>query len=236
MAASNQLGLAEWMDDEYEITPKMNAFTGLLVRGCVPLLLMVVNGTGQTPSPQTTSATKFVVNSVKLGSVTGLNPGEAFETFDLNREQWQVAGGAIQGKVSADTGKGEFLTKKPFNASELSFGFSVRSRWYQGLVLILDDSKFVFSRGHWGNTATLSSMNGVEKRLPGQVLEPEQYHAVELHYAQGEATVYYDGKPVEKRRFLKHSSHPKFFVGFIGYDGEYSIKDLFLVTKQVGGS
>ncbi len=214
----------------------MNAFGVCLVRVCVPFLLLVSNGSGQTPSPQTAGATKSVTHSVKLGSVPSLSASEIFDRFDLKHEQWQVVDGAIQGKVSADTGKGEFLTRNPFNASEFSFGFNVRSRWYQGVVLILDDSKFVFSRGHWGNTATLSSLNGVEKRSPGEVLQPDQYHAVELHYLQGEATVYYDGKPVEKRRFLKHSSNPKFFVGFIGYDGEYSIKDLFLVTKQVGGS
>lgn len=222
------------MGDNYVIVPQMNAFTGLRV--CAPFLLLVVNGFGQTPSPQAAHPTKSVVNSVKLGSVTCLDPSEIFETFDLNREQWHVVDGAIQGKVGAETGKGEFLTRKPVNASEFSFGFNVRSRWYQGVVLILDDSKFVCSRGHWGNTATLSSLNGAEKRLPGQVLEPDQYHAVELRYAQGEATVYYDGKPIEKRRFLKHSPKPNFFVGFLGYDTEYSIKDLFLVTKQVGGN
>ena len=224
------------MGDDYAIIPKMNAFTVSLFRACVPFLLLVANGSGQTPRPQTANGTKSAVNSVKLGSVTSLSPEELFEMFDLNRDQWQVEDRAIQGKVGADTGKGEFLTRKPFTASELSFGFSVRSKWYQGVVLILDDSKFICSRGHWGNTATLSSLNGVEKRLRGQVLETDQYHAVELHYAQGEATVYYDGKPIEKRRFLKHSSNPKIFVGFIGYDGEYSIKDLFLVTKQMGGS
>jgi hypothetical protein len=232
---SSQFGLAGCMGDDYAIVSQMSALTVSLLRACVPFLLLVVDGSGQTPSPQTTNTTKSVVNSAKLGSVTCLNAGEAFEMFDLNREQWHVVDGAIQGKVGAETGKGEFLTKKPFNASEFSFGFSVRSRWYQGVVLLLDDSKFVFSRGHWGNAATLSALNGVEKRLPGQVLEAGQYHAVELHYAQGEATVYYDGKPVEKRRFAKHSSIPIFFVGFIGYDTDYSIKDLFLVTKQVGG-
>jgi len=204
-----------------------------LARVCAIFLLLTVNGTGQTPSPQSAGGTK-VVNSVKLGSVKCLSDAEIFATFGLKREQWQVVDDTIKGKVSATSGEGEFLTKKPFNASEFSFGFSVRSKWYQGVVLILDDSKFVFSHGHWGNAATLSSLNGVETRLPGQVLEPEQYHAVELHYAQGEVTVYYDGKLAEKRRFLKHSSNPKFFVGFIGYDADYNIKGLFLKIKQVG--
>jgi hypothetical protein len=215
---------------------QMNTFTVSLVRVCALLLLMMLNGSGQTPNPQDANATKSLVNSVKLGKVTCLSHGDAVDMFGLKREQWDVAGGAIQGKVGAETGEGEFLTKKPLNASEISFGFSVRSKWYQGAVLIVDDSKFVFSRGHWGNTATLSSLNGVEKRLRGQVVEADQYHTVEIHYAQGEVTVYYDGKSVDKVRFLKHGSSPKFFVGFIGYNGDYSIKDMFLVTKQVGGS
>jgi len=205
-----------------------------VARVCATLLLLVANGSGQTPNPQPANATKSVVNSVKFGSVKCLSIEEIFDTFNLKHEQWQVVDGAIKGKVSAASGEGEFLTKKPFNASEFSFGFSVRSKWYQEAILIVDDSRFIFSRGNWGNTATLSTLNGAEHRLPGQVFEPERYHTIELHYAQGEVTVYYDGKPVEKRRFLKHSSNPKFFVGFMGYDAEYSIKDLFLKTKQVG--
>ncbi|MDR3401382.1 MAG: hypothetical protein P4L99_02700 [Chthoniobacter sp.] len=203
-------------------------------RVCALLLLLTLGVSGQAPRPQPAVATKPVANSVKFGNVQCLTTDEVFETFGLSHEQWQVVDGEIKGRVTANPGELHFLMKKPFSASEFVFGFNVRSKWYQGAVLILDDSKFVFSRGNWGNAATLSSLNGVEKRLPGQVLETDQYHAVEIHYAQGEVTVYYDGKVVDKRRFLKHSATPKFFVGFLGYDGEYSFKDFFLKTKQVG--
>ena len=72
------------MGDGYAIIPNMNALTVSFFGAGVSFLLLVVNGSGQTPGPQTANGAKPAVHSVKLGSVTSLSPDELFEMFDLN--------------------------------------------------------------------------------------------------------------------------------------------------------
>lgn len=84
------------------------------------------------------------------------------------------------------------LTKAYRRGTIVHFGFSEKSKWYQGIVLCLDDKPYTYSRGHWTNSESAIFGNGQTHRKPDTVDSPDKWHTLDVQLEGGTISFFYD--------------------------------------------
>jgi hypothetical protein len=84
-------------------------------------------------------------------------PNKTFEIVDDH-----VTGTAPSLRHAAGSSQYVWLAA-PVSYLNFEYGFSIKARWYQIAILNIDGRLYEFSRGHWGNAATLV-LDGAEEK------------------------------------------------------------------------
>ena len=105
----------------------------------------------------------------------------------------------------------------------------MKSKWYHGALVRFDDYFVYYSRGHWLNSATMVATPDGERRFNKKVEQPDQFSRVEVNYADGALTFYYNGEVEDVVDIPKRYRSGSIVVGFCGYNAAYAIRDVVLL-------
>ena len=152
---------------------------------------------------------------------------QVIESFDMRGFTPDAAGECLVGSMGAIRNAGdERLVREPFKASQFEFGFSVKAKWYHGIVARFGAYSAHYSRGHWLNSATMLSTPGNERRFPRIVDKPDEFARVEARYDNGSLTFLYNGQLEGGVDIPPEYRNEPIVVGFCGYNSAYVIRDV----------
>ncbi|HDL84971.1 MAG TPA: hypothetical protein ENH11_01355 [Candidatus Acetothermia bacterium] len=152
-----------------------------------------------------------------------LSPKKIMKVFQLD-EEWKVTkAGVSREKLCAHTER--FYTRE-FKAKKATITLEIATPdkpGYHMLELVIDDLAYLFSVGHWNNSATL--VTGVHRRIRLRVPDKE-YHKIEMEYTDGIITCRYDGKDVIKINAPRAANKIK--IGFGSHLRRIEIRKVYI--------
>ncbi len=160
---------------------------------------------------------------------TPLTPEAARKFLSLPEADWIIEGDALFGHVGGGqphkNAPGKSAALGP--ATELHFSLSMSAKWYQGIIVWVDDARCQYSRGHWKNKESMLLLDGQEQHLPGKVEVADGWNTLAAVVKNEKIQFYYDGK----LEFEAPLQPPKeggyvFKVGFTSFNDTVRVKDV----------
>jgi hypothetical protein len=149
----------------------------------------------------------------------------------VTHSEWRVDEGAIAGRAGSIDGKsGLVLMKESISARSLEYGFKMKAKQYQAIVLMIDGKRYMYSRGHWFNGGGfLLTPDGPDRRKGTETITSRDWASLHASMANDLIVFKYNGEVVAKCpiRTNPGGAH-EVRVGFASHQVTVAVKDLAL--------